>query len=131
MTAIYLVESNPPVRGVLMTPGQGGSCYEDLGDLTDIMPTGDLKDQCSRDIYKDVIKTELLMEGRTFKESCSIYVYREYQDEDELTDGLLSGLPSKIKTNLNQRDWRNITLVLISLFSRFSLHMFSVSFFLK
>lgn len=68
-------ESNPPVRGVLMTPGQGGSCYEDLGDLTDIMPTGDLKDQCSRDIYKDVIKTELLMEGRTFKESCSIYVY--------------------------------------------------------
>lgn len=89
MTAVFLVEFDPPVRGVLMTPGQGGSCYEDLGDLTDIMPTGDLKDQCSGDIYKDVIKTEFLMEGRTFNESCGINVYREYQDEAELTDGLL------------------------------------------
>lgn len=63
-----------------MTPGQGGSCYEDLGDLTDIMPTEDLNDQCSEKIYKDKIKTEFLMEGRTFKESCGINVYREYQD---------------------------------------------------
>ena len=60
-----------------MSPG-GGACYEDLGDSSDVMPQDSDVVECSSQKYKDLIYTESLTDGKTYKESCTIEVYSMY-----------------------------------------------------
>ncbi|XP_022346178.1 uncharacterized protein LOC111138482 isoform X2 [Crassostrea virginica] len=66
-------DTNTPQR-ILMSPG-GGACYEDLGDSSDVMPQDSDVVECSSQKYKDLIYTESLTDGKTYKESCTIEVY--------------------------------------------------------
>ncbi|XP_048737649.1 multiple epidermal growth factor-like domains protein 11 isoform X2 [Ostrea edulis] len=72
----YVIQYTNTSSGVLVNPS-GQSCYQDLGDPDDIIPSKEIHGSCRGVKYSDRVRTKFLLDRKSFTEFCRIQVYRE------------------------------------------------------